>query len=173
MAFFCTVLMPAHASNFNLDTGFAANSSKYNKTLINAVEQHSDDIYYNDNRLPTDYISGSVLFVTSSSFPTSRPSSYGTKVNGILNLNRGSTLYEARGNKFIRMIQFSMMFTVNSCEVIVTVLAYKNWYFFFYNIRQIIFKYFVVSISVASKYLRRINWKIHFFHLFIYIFKRL
>ena len=39
MAFFCTVLMPAHASNFNLDTGFAANSSKYNKTLINAVSK--------------------------------------------------------------------------------------------------------------------------------------
>lgn len=81
------------------------------KTLINAVEQHSDDIYYNDNRLPTDYISGSVLFVTSSSFPTSRPSSYGTKVNGILNLNRGSTLYEARGNKFIRIVDKKILAT--------------------------------------------------------------
>ena len=27
------------AANFNLDTGFAANSSKYNKTLINAVDE--------------------------------------------------------------------------------------------------------------------------------------
>ena len=37
--FFSAILTLAHAANFNLDTGFAADASKYNKTLINAVSK--------------------------------------------------------------------------------------------------------------------------------------
>ena len=39
IAFFSAVLTLANAANFNLDTGFAADASKYNKTLINAVSK--------------------------------------------------------------------------------------------------------------------------------------
>ena len=81
------------------------------KTIINAVEQHSDDIYYNDSRLPTDYVSSSVLYVTSSTFPTTRPSNYGTKVGGVINLNRGSILYESRGNRFVRIVDKKILAT--------------------------------------------------------------
>ena len=59
ITFFSAVLTPAHASNFNLDTGFAADASKYNKTLINAVSKagtrligvgiHGIIIYSDDN----------------------------------------------------------------------------------------------------------------------------
>ena len=59
IAFFSAILTPTHASNFNLDTGFAADASKYNKTLINAVSKagtrligvgiHGIIIYSDDN----------------------------------------------------------------------------------------------------------------------------
>jgi photosystem II stability/assembly factor-like uncharacterized protein len=39
ITFFSAILTLAHAANFNLDTGFAADASKYNKTLINAVSK--------------------------------------------------------------------------------------------------------------------------------------
>ena len=54
ISFFVTLSI-ASASNFNLDTGFAAVSSKYNKTLINAVDKA-------DNRIIGVGIHGIIIY---------------------------------------------------------------------------------------------------------------
>ena len=36
--FWLLITIPSNAANFNLDTGYAANADKYDKTLINEVD---------------------------------------------------------------------------------------------------------------------------------------
>ena len=55
IGFSLATLSIASASNFNLDTGFAAFSSKYNKTLINAVDKA-------DNRIIGVGIHGIIIY---------------------------------------------------------------------------------------------------------------
>jgi len=55
ISFFIATLSTVSAANFNLDTGFAADASKYNKTLINAVDNA-------DNRIIGVGIHGIIIY---------------------------------------------------------------------------------------------------------------
>jgi len=64
-------------------------------TLLAAVEQESEDIYFSVDRKPTDFLQPGTPFVSASSFPDPADTTYNT---------RGSILYEERGNRFVRIV---------------------------------------------------------------------
>ena len=80
-------------------------------TLIDAVEQDSKDIYYNVERVPTDYVSASVTYVTSSSFPDVQSPTYNT---------RGSILYSREGSRFVRIVSKKVLATDISTVFVTT-----------------------------------------------------